>query len=459
MKRIMLPMVILAGLAAACAPVPRPQSPPPPPTRAVDPPSTSDRKPEPSRDSPRTPAAPREPEISVGLAWDLDSLSIDPVGAAEVTLHDTRTLEGAARLDIALKRGGAVARAVRASGGSAGEQSGSWAIARGDTLRIEGRDGPADGPARLVRWNGRSWRGRFQVFLNPRGKLTVTTVLPLERYLLGVIPAEIGALAAELIEAGRAQTIAARSYTLFYKGRRGSEGFDLYGTVEDQVYGPVDAERPLASRCVESTRGEIAAWRGAPIRANYSSTCGGISSEVWEAWSTPPLDYLVSHLDRHSGAADFCAASPHYRWLEEWAPAELASNLTRFAPAQGVPLPAGGVGEIVDVEVRSRSRSGRVWRLAVITSTGVIEIPAYALRQVLRRPGNPNAILRSNLFKTDVRRDPRTRRILSIVVSGAGSGHGVGLCQTGALGMARAGKTGEAMLEHYYPGVELERLY
>ena len=97
---------------------------------------------------------------------------------------------------------------------------------------------------------------------------------------------EIGALAEDLLEAGRAQAIAARSYTLFYLGRRADEGFDLYGTVEDQVYGPLESEKPLATRCVTSTRGQVSLSDGWPIRANYCGTCGGISAEVWEAW--PP---------------------------------------------------------------------------------------------------------------------------------------------------------------------------
>ena len=221
-------------------------------------------------------------------------------------------------------------------------------------------------------------------------------------------------------------------------------------TVEDQVYGPVENEQPLATQCVESTAGEVALFAGAPIRANYHSTCGGITADVWEAWPTPPLPYLISHRDR-DGDADFCASSPHHRWREEWKASEFLSSLRDFGPTYGVHLPAGGLGELLDVRVESRSRSGRVWWLVVQTSRGEVRIPAYSLRQVIRRPGNPAAILRSTLFKVDVRRDRQTRRALAVVVSGAGSGHGVGLCQTGALGMARAGRRGEEILRHYFP--------
>ena len=171
------------------------------------------------------------------------------------------------------------------------------------------------------------------------------------------------------------------------------------------------------------------------------------------------MSYLVSHRDAGPDGVDHCAASPHHRWREEWTPEELADNLRRFAPPQGVALPAEGVGEILDVRAVARSRSGRVWRLIVSTTTGDIAIPAWSLRQVLRRGGNPAAILRSNLFKIDVRHDKVTGKPVSVVASGAGSGHGVGLCQTGALGMARIGKRGEEILRSYYVGVDLKRLY
>ena len=97
--------------------------------------------------------------------------------------------------------------------------------------------------------------------------------------------------------------------------------------------------------------------------------------------------------------------------------------------------------------------------LDVTTSEGHVLVPAYSLRQVLRRPGNPAAILRSNLFKIGVRRDERSGRVLAVAANGAGSGHGVGLCQTGALGMARAGVKGEDIIRHYFAAVEIRRQY
>lgn len=400
--------------------------------------------------------AAEQPHFDIGLAVDLDSLTVEPVGAASLAWRAPDGAERSLELrePLRLRVSGAQVlvepvgrpRAVPVA-----------VLEQGDTLWI-GDPAFADGDRPHLRWNGKTWRGRFKAFLSPRRRLTLVTRLALEPYLLGVVPGEIGALRDSLLEAGRAQAIAARSYSLFYRGRRAAEGFDLYATVEDQLYSPVESERPLATRCVETTRGQVCRSGGEPIRANYCSTCGGITAEVWEAWPAAPRDYLRSRADQGAGEGDHCASSPQYRWREEWPLAEFTATLARFAPQYGVPLPRGGVGDVVDVAVRARSRSGRVWSLRVSTTTGDLDIPAYSLRQVLRRPGNPGSILRSNLFKIAVRRDAAGRPV-AVVASGAGSGHGVGLCQTGALAMARAGAKADRILAHYYAGTTIDTLW
>jgi len=391
-QRLAVPaaLVALVVLGASCATV-QPAQPP----RPVGAPPEAGGAPAPAPEPLRLD---REPTIDVGLALDLDALALEPSRPASLArVDETRGGGATARAGTAPISVRAAAAGMRVDW-KGGKQA--WKLAPSETLMVEGDSpGSPDAPFR-IRWNGKTWRGAFKIFLNPRGRLTLAARLPLETYLLGVVPGEIGALSDDLLEAGRAQAIAARSYTLFYRGRRATEGFDLFGTVEDQLYSPVESERPLATRCVETTRGRLALSGGQPIRANYCSTCGGITAEVWEAWPASSVLYLVSHLDHGSG--DYCAASPQYRWREEWTAEKFTATLARYAPAQGVPLPRGGVGELVDARVDARSRSGRAWRLTVVTTTGEIAIPAYSIRQVLRRPasgnGNGNAILRSNLF-------------------------------------------------------------
>ncbi len=460
-----MPGALLAGFvgwtvlaAAGCAPIAvgLPPAAPPASTPMQTPPAPAVPREEPPVPAMEPPSAPTdEPVLDIGLAWELDSTRVAFPGT-QVLQVQSRDRSGVHSVGGPLE--------LRASGTQLlvtprdrRRAVPLLVLHAGDTLWV-GSERFTRGDVATLQWNGSHWRGRFKVFLNHRGRITVATRLSLEPYLLGVVPGEIGALSDSLLEAGRAQAIAARSYTLFYQGRRGAEGFDLYATVEDQVYGPYEAERPLATRCVETTRGLVGLARGTPIRANYYSTCGGITAEAWEAWPTPSYDYLTSHTDA-GAAGDHCTSSPQYRWREEWTAREFAANLARFARTFGVPLPAEGVGDVVDLQVAERSRSGRVWWLEVQTTTGVIRIHAHSLRQMLRRGGNPSAILRSNLFKIAARRDPASRRVVAVVASGAGSGHGVGLCQTGALGMARQGTRGEAILAHYYAGASLKRLY
>lgn len=446
-------VLILVAVLGGCAH--------PPPVRVAPPPASA---PAPAPTPAAPPASSRpvepfrldgEPRFDIGLAWDLDSTTVTPVGPVTI---EWRGPDGQRRETASS------AIALRASGAQwlvqprDRERAVPLAVLEStDTLWI-GSEEAALGRSASVVWNGRKWRGLFKVFLGPRGGLTVATRLPLEAYLLGVVPGEIGALKDSLLEAGRAQAVAARSYSLFYRGRRGPEGFDLYSTVEDQVYGSIESERPLATRCVMSTAGLVALSARHPIRANYHATCGGMLADAWEAWPTEPRPYLVSHRDAGIGRGDHCDGAPNFRWRETWTAAEFVANLSRFAPTQQVALPAAGIGELRDVVVDSRSRSGRAWELRVSTSTGDIVVPAYSIRQVLRRGGRADQILRSNLFKIDVERDARGV-VTRVVASGAGSGHGVGLCQVGALNMARAGATAEEILRHYYTGVALERLY
>ena len=447
-----LTLALLSLVLSSCATVP-----PKPPAGAASPPevatdTTAIPVPPVSTPISEPPQALRKlPPITVGLQWDLDSLTLDPIGEARLEGIGPRTIGVAERVSVRVRSGGGAVVTVR--GGAATWQESMWPR---DTLWLAATTDASEGAEALIRWNQKTWRGQLKVFLNPRGKLTVASRLPIEDYLLGVLPGEIGPLGDDRIEAGRAQAVAARSFTLFYTGRRGVEGFDLFSTVEDQVYGPTEIESPLASQCVRSTAGEVALYAGTPIRANYSSTCGGITADVWEAWPTPPMPYLVSHLDRGPNG-DYCASSPHHRWHEEFTAAEFLSNVKRFAPTFGIRLPGAGMGRLVDVTVESRSRSGRAWVLVVKTTNGEIRIPAHSLRPMLRRPGRPEAILRSTLIKVGVRRDPATRRAREVIINGAGSGHGVGLCQTGALGMAREGRKGEEIIRHYFPGVEIRR--
>lgn len=126
--------------------------------------------------------------------------------------------------------------------------------------------------ANPVRYNGKAYRGRIEVFVNARGSLTVVNVVPLEEYLLGVVPAELGL---PQLEAQKAQAVAARTYAVANIGTYGRQGFDMVPTVWSQVYKGVSIENRMGTQAVRETRGIIATHGGKPIMAYYTSTCGG----------------------------------------------------------------------------------------------------------------------------------------------------------------------------------------
>lgn len=167
---------------------------------------------------------------------------------------------------------------------------------RGKSYRVAGRSfvlaAPAAPADSWVRWEGKRYRGRLVVFLNDRGRLNVVNELPVEQYLRGVVPRELGPGAYPELEALKAQAIAARSYTLRNLGEFADEGYDLCGTPRCQVYGGMDDEHPLSDRAVAETAGEVLIYDGQPIDALYSATCGGHTENVEVIFPLKRAPYL-----------------------------------------------------------------------------------------------------------------------------------------------------------------------
>lgn len=309
---------------------------------------------------------------------------------------------------------------------------------------------------RAVRVNGVSYRGSVVVIPGRRSGVTAINTVGLEDYLLGVVPAEIGDRPPSDLEAVEAQAVAARTYTIAYLGARDSLGFDVFGDVGDQVYAGLASERALTTRAVQETRGVVATHGGRPIDAYYHSTCGGATSAIQDVWPRPGRPYLVSVSDAIPGAEGrfYCDISPHFRWEERWRIAQLREVLARTLPLRTGIAPAR-LGPIVDVRVTERSKSGRARRLEIETVRASHTVRGDDIRWVLEpQPGRP---LRSTLFvATWANRGTGEDELR---VQGGGWGHGVGMCQWGAIGRARAGKSYEEILKAYYPGIELERWY
>lgn len=164
---------------------------------------------------------------------------------------------------------------------------------------------------------GRTYRGDIEVFGNSRASMTVVNELPLEDYLLGVVPNELAPDAFPEMEALKAQAVAARTYIVRNLGQFEGENFDICATDFCQVYQGLDTEHPLATQAVEETRGIIATYEGEPINALYSSTCGGRTENVENVFQQT-LPYLVSTIChyRHPEPQPFSSTAEYSSWDE-----------------------------------------------------------------------------------------------------------------------------------------------
>ena len=254
-------------------------------------------------------------------------------------------------------------------------------------------------------------------------------------------------------EAQRAQAIAARTYALKRLGTRADLGFDVYGSVLDQAYGGIpDPADSLAVKAVRSTRGLALLYGGHLIDAYYHSTCGGSTARVELVFDDPPAPYLVPVSDRRPDGSYWCQGSRYFRWTTTFEGPEVQAMMERNLPAL-VPLPPEGVGRVQDVELERTTPEGRALSVRVIASSGRYLVSENAIRSLFADA--EGGLLQSTQFL--LRPVHRGGVLQRLVLVGGGWGHGVGMCQWGAIARARAGDDLRAILKAYYPGAELTR--
>lgn len=393
------------------------------------------------------PASSAAPALKVGLVVDTPAgtvtspsgLTVETEGGENIDeLSAGQSLAFSADLD-----GGIVMTVVGPGGDAAGRPRHGLA----SPVVVRAADGG------VVEVRGTPYRGAILVQNAGRRGLTFVNRLDIESYLLGVVPEELGDVDESAFEAIKAQAVAARTYAMNYMGRRSSLGFDVYPNTQDQVYGGVRAERELVTRAVRETAGEILTYGGEPITAYYHSTCAGRTAAIDEVWNVAPVPYLVSveDVDPRTGEA-YDRASSRFHWTERWTAPQLVSILNRTLADS---LRGRRIHEIDDMEVRARTRSGRVRAMRIDTDAGTFTVGRDRVRWILA-PAR-GGILNSSMF--DVRLERSGGQVVSIVAEGGGWGHGIGMCQVGAMGRARAGQDYRTILDAYYPGARLSRIY
>ena len=304
------------------------------------------------------------------------------------------------------------------------------------------------------------------LFTTDGRRLFAVNILPLERYLGGVVANEIGTVrVADEIEAVKAQAVLARTYALTKIELPLTRLFDVYGDSRDQVFSGMDSETELSVRAVHSTAGRALSFEGKYAECYYHGTCGGSTESVSLVWNRPQSKPYLTRVRDAGRLGDYCSQSPSYRWTETYRREDVESILQANYPPihdsiSTSSLPASKV-HLLDMRILDRMPSGRVARLGIVMGNRARQwkyvLEADRIRWALRR-ADGNSILRSTLFDLDIERD-RNQWITSITIRGAGNGHGIGFCQWGAIGRAKKGFLAEEILQAYFPGTVLIEAY
>ena len=305
-----------------------------------------------------------------------------------------------------------------------------------------------DADSRVIA-NGKAYRGELLVVASGDEVILVNR-LPIEEYLRGVVPLEIGERQASEHAAVEAQAIAARSYA--YTHLAPSQRFDVRATVDDQVYGGAGAERPVSDAAVAATAGQVLRYAGRIADTPYHSTCGGMTAEPSEVWTgeggAPYLRRVDDHIPGSRRA--YCDISPRYDWAREMSGAEIGAGVTRYLRSRGA---SQAIGAARSLRIESRTPSGRVGTLVIEGSDGDATLRGNAIRYALRVAGGE--LLNSTYFSVESSGSNGASGGRRFTLRGHGYGHGIGMCQWGAIGRARAGQDAVTILQTYYPGTSV----
>ncbi len=302
----------------------------------------------------------------------------------------------------------------------------------GPRLRVRGHSLSApgfvvDSFAGPVSINGRKYRDQLKMIPGPNRDVWVINVLPLEEYLVGLVNYEISSQ--WTMEALKTQVVAARTYAFYQRSNRSGELYDVDSGVNDQVYGGVGREDNRSRKAVQETKGELILYQGNPIFAVYSACCGGKTEWGENMWAGN-FPYL------RSAECNYCLDSPHFLW-----------NYSIEGDRLGMALEAtSSNSRVLGLEIDQRSQSRRVLKLTVQMEGNQRQISGKDFRRLLGYDQ-----LRSTNFVM-------SQKDGVYHFSGLGWGHGVGLCQWGAKGMAEAGADYRTILKYYYQDVEVGKI-
>lgn len=309
-----------------------------------------------------------------------------------------------------------------------------------------------------------TYRGNFKIIFR-KNFLTLVNQVNIEEYLYGVLPSEMPAH--WHMEALKTQAVAARTYTFEHFGRHKKEGFDLCADQHCAVYKGISLENERTNKAVDETRGEVLYdFNNNILQTFYSLSCGGHTTDIYDAWGFKSNLSLKGVVDGRNNIKNrwVFPLAPFY--LEEWVKTSpevfckiegycktffrwiryMDSDALQFYVKKKYDL-----GRIKEIKPLKRAKSGAIVKLYIEGEKGHKTVNFDIIRTILGK-------IRSNMIKWEYRKDAKGF-IKDIYIYGAGWGHGIGLCQCGANGMAKEGKKYNEILYHYFPGSYIKKKY
>ncbi|MEW6606486.1 MAG: SpoIID/LytB domain-containing protein [bacterium] len=274
--------------------------------------------------------------------------------------------------------------------------------------------------------NGNKYRGEIEIGTGRDG-IKVINVVDLEEYLYGVIKPEMTDKAP--IEALKAQAIIARTFAIDNLKKHEEEGYNLCSKIHCQVYKGMDVESEKTINAVDSTQGQILTFEGDVASTFYHAWCGGITASAQSVWGQD-IPYLQEVYD------PFCRKS-NKGWDVTFSLSEIKDILNRNG---------FNISNISSISASSNTNGGRVKEVIIKNGNGELTISSSKFRLIM---GSDK--IWSTIFTIRTNGD-------KVTFQGIGKGHGVGLCQQGAVSMAELGYNYKQILGFYYPGVFLSSI-
>lgn len=314
----------------------------------------------------------------------------------------------------------------------------------------------------------RLFPGDLRLQPNAYGTYSLVNKVPVETYLRGVVPYEIGTTAPKA--ALEAQAIIARTYALRNVRRFAADNYQLCADTHCQVYFGLKGVSPSTDKAIAATRGMVLTYKNQLVDALYSASTGGVTASFTDVWNGDDRPYLRPIVDAASSVWNLSGQKltdeknfqafinqkqgfnesgwQLFRWRRESSIEDISKSLQKFLRVKKSPF--AKFKELREMKVVERSPSGRILKLDIDTEIGSFNLKKDEVRSAFAAP------ISTLFYLEPLSKDGM--QLSGYAFVGGGMGHGVGLSQVGAQNLALLGWSSTSILQFYYPDTQLQAL-